>query len=86
MGQHSHRPLPVKATPQVAIAAGFVWLLLFVAMVDATDGGIRKACPRSRWPSEGKVKANLVARHPQSDLNYTSKRRVPNGPDPIHNK
>lgn len=23
---------------------------------------------------------------PKSDLNYTSKRRVPNGPDPIHNR
>ncbi|OMO57260.1 hypothetical protein CCACVL1_25875 [Corchorus capsularis] len=24
--------------------------------------------------------------HPQLDLNYMSKRRVPNGPDPIHNR
>lgn len=24
--------------------------------------------------------------HPGSDPNYTSKRRVPNGPDPIHNR
>lgn len=24
--------------------------------------------------------------HPELDLNYMSKRRVPNGPDPIHNR
>ncbi|XP_039045033.1 CLAVATA3/ESR (CLE)-related protein 25-like [Hibiscus syriacus] len=24
--------------------------------------------------------------HPKQDLNYMSKRRVPNGPDPIHNR
>ncbi|XVF02326.1 hypothetical protein REPUB_Repub04eG0166000 [Reevesia pubescens] len=29
-------------------------------------------------------KSSMV--HPQLDLNYMSKRRVPNGPDPIHNR
>ncbi|XP_022775560.1 CLAVATA3/ESR (CLE)-related protein 26-like [Durio zibethinus] len=32
----------------------------------------------------GRGKSGLV--HPQLDLNYMSKRRVPNGPDPIHNR
>ena len=32
----------------------------------------------------GRGKSRLV--HPQLDLNYMSKRRVPNGPDPIHNR
>lgn len=32
----------------------------------------------------GKGKSTLV--HQRLDLNYMSKRRVPNGPDPIHNR
>ncbi|KAK8627334.1 hypothetical protein V6N13_134947 [Hibiscus sabdariffa] len=32
----------------------------------------------------GKGKPGLV--HHRMDLNYMSKRRVPNGPDPIHNR
>ncbi|GMJ13155.1 CLAVATA3/ESR-RELATED 26 [Hibiscus trionum] len=32
----------------------------------------------------GKGKSGLV--HQRMDLNYMSKRRVPNGPDPIHNR
>ncbi|XP_039068786.1 uncharacterized protein LOC120215071 [Hibiscus syriacus] len=32
----------------------------------------------------GKGKSSLV--HRRMDLNYMSKRRVPNGPDPIHNR
>ncbi|MBA0648961.1 hypothetical protein Goshw_028908, partial [Gossypium schwendimanii] len=31
----------------------------------------------------GKGKSTLV--HQRLDLNYISRRRVPNGPDPIHN-
>lgn len=30
--------------------------------------------------------ANLPDHPPELDLNYMSKRRVPNGPDPIHNR
>ncbi|KAK8529497.1 hypothetical protein V6N13_102411 [Hibiscus sabdariffa] len=33
---------------------------------------------------KGKGKSTLV--HQRMDLNYMSKRRVPNGPDPIHNR
>ncbi|KAB2042117.1 hypothetical protein ERO13_D02G167800v2 [Gossypium hirsutum] len=32
----------------------------------------------------GKGKSTLV--HQRLDLNYISRRRVPNGPDPIHNR
>ncbi|KAE8698886.1 Phosphatase 2A-2 [Hibiscus syriacus] len=32
----------------------------------------------------GKGKSSVA--HPKQDLNYMSKRRVPNGPDPIHNR
>ncbi|KAK5845842.1 CLAVATA3/ESR (CLE)-related 25 -like protein [Gossypium arboreum] len=32
----------------------------------------------------GQRKSNVA--HPKQDLNYMSKRRVPNGPDPIHNR
>lgn len=60
------------------IGAGFIWLLLFGAVVDA-------AGMKNGWSSEGEVRAKLVARR-ESDLNYASKRRVPKGPDPIHNR
>ncbi|XWS22523.1 hypothetical protein CRYUN_Cryun29cG0043700 [Craigia yunnanensis] len=32
----------------------------------------------------GRAKSSVV--HPRQDLNYMSKRRVPNRPDPIHNR
>ncbi|GMI70726.1 CLAVATA3/ESR-RELATED 26 [Hibiscus trionum] len=32
------------------------------------------------------VKGKSGVAHPKQDLNYMSKRRVPNGPDPIHNR
>ncbi|KAK8522464.1 hypothetical protein V6N13_115431 [Hibiscus sabdariffa] len=32
----------------------------------------------------GKGKSSVA--HPKQDLDYMSKRRVPNGPDPIHNR
>ncbi|KAA0045398.1 hypothetical protein IC582_005881 [Cucumis melo] len=32
------------------------------------------------------VGGGKVADHPEWHLNYMSKRRVPNGPDPIHNR
>ncbi|XP_041009970.1 uncharacterized protein LOC121254074 [Juglans microcarpa x Juglans regia] len=31
-------------------------------------------------------RGNFVDHPPELDLNYMSKRRVPNGPDPIHNR
>ncbi|KAK6922102.1 hypothetical protein RJ641_012609 [Dillenia turbinata] len=32
------------------------------------------------------VEGEKLPHHPLLDLNYMSKRRVPNGPDPIHNR
>lgn len=92
MGHGSHRPSPGKVTLEAVIAAGFIWFLLFMAdVVDAADGGSRASIPspsllKNGQSSEGEVKAKLAARpESESDVNYMSKRRVPSGPDPIHN-
>lgn len=62
---------------------GFIWILL-VGM-----GGMKPASFVAE--SAGHIKdSDVVGReklvHPQRDINYMSKRRVPNGPDPIHNR
>ncbi|KAK4789498.1 hypothetical protein SAY86_016802 [Trapa natans] len=65
-----------KAMFGAVILVGLIWLLLFGSVVDAEKHG---------QSPEGEAKPSLVAR-PESDLYYSSKRRVPKGPDPIHNR
>ncbi|KAF8040072.1 hypothetical protein BT93_B2330 [Corymbia citriodora subsp. variegata] len=85
-------PLYAKFLLRALAALSLVWLLVF-AMVEAAGGrGTAPSLPL-KDQSKGKVKnSELVHREkklvfrPQSDLYYMSKRRVPNGPDPVHNR
>ncbi|OWM76005.1 CLAVATA3/ESR (CLE)-related protein 25-like [Punica granatum] len=91
MGRRNCRPLSANALFGAGMVAGVIWLLLLGAVaVDAADGGREKSSVnpvvlKNVQFSEGKVSAKVVPR-PESDVNYMSKRRVPNGPDPIHNR
>ncbi|KAD3641038.1 hypothetical protein E3N88_30302 [Mikania micrantha] len=59
---------------------GFCWFLLFSTTIHA-----RLTVPSI--PSFGGFKSQgRITRKDGSTLNYVSKRRVPNGPDPIHNR
>ncbi|KAI3412304.1 uncharacterized protein J3R85_017562 [Psidium guajava] len=85
-------PLYAKYLLRALAALSLVWLLAFAA---AEAAGGRGAAPNPALKDRSKGKAvnsevmdrekKLVFR-PPSDLYYTSKRRVPNGPDPIHNR
>ncbi|XP_050374088.1 uncharacterized protein LOC126791656 [Argentina anserina] len=81
------------------MVVGFI-LVLLVATLDSTStdqaqGGIGSTKSTHMTPSSASSyqfsgtsmkpeDQKLV--HPELDLNYMSKRRVPNGPDPIHNR
>ncbi|KAK9052436.1 hypothetical protein SSX86_029065 [Deinandra increscens subsp. villosa] len=59
---------------------GFCWFLLFATTIHA-----RRVVPSTA--SFGGFKSlGRNTRQDGSVLNYVSKRRVPNGPDPIHNR
>ncbi|KAL7608592.1 hypothetical protein Lser_V15G13085 [Lactuca serriola] len=63
---------------RAVLLVGFCWFLLFVVL--KTD-----QLPFN--PSFGGFKSSYKARRDQEEgLVYVSKRRVPNGPDPIHNR
>ncbi|KAA8533060.1 hypothetical protein F0562_033407 [Nyssa sinensis] len=68
---------------------GFIWFLL-VGILES--GGTRTITALNPQPAGSLEHMEVIARekatvHPESsDLNYMSKRRVPNGPDPIHNR
>lgn len=72
----------------VVIFWGVIWFL-YVGIL-ANQATTRKS--RITVPSTRTFKhLNLIGRnshpiHQDSDLNYVSKRKVPNGPDPIHNR
>ncbi|XP_022158662.1 CLAVATA3/ESR (CLE)-related protein 25-like [Momordica charantia] len=78
-----------KATFGSLAILWFIWLLLVAAASHATGvPPVELAAESSAIFREtaagGGAGGKLV--HPQWHLNYMSKRRVPNGPDPIHNR
>ncbi|KAK3442404.1 hypothetical protein EUGRSUZ_B02578 [Eucalyptus grandis] len=85
-------PLSAKFLLRALAALSLVWLLVF-AMAEAAGGrGAPPTPPLKEW-SKGKARnSELIDREkklvfrPRSDLYYMSKRRVPNGSDPIHNR
>lgn len=68
--------------------------VIFLFTVSSQQGGRAKIAPTltsDRSGENSKQHAYVLGRgnfvdHPELDLNYMSKRRVPNGPDPIHNR
>ncbi|KAK8497464.1 hypothetical protein V6N13_052950 [Hibiscus sabdariffa] len=72
----------------VAVLVGLAWLLFFGIVADratATTMSIKASSTREfkRWEFVAKAKINS---HHDFHFDYVSKRRVPNGPDPIHNR
>lgn len=73
----------LKVLFRVVILLGVVQLV----MVNASENGGRKM--KSELNSINHMKMIRIEKHmvlAKLDLNYTNKRRVPNGPDPIHNR
>ncbi|KAK2374876.1 subtilisin CLE36 protein precursor [Trifolium repens] len=80
---------------RVLVVVGFVCFMIFGNLV---SGGRTGQTTTRQWSEErvlkhddehvvGKDKGVVVVNHDaQLDFNYMSKRRVPNGPDPIHNR
>nr|XP_009757043.1 PREDICTED: CLAVATA3/ESR (CLE)-related protein 25-like [Nicotiana sylvestris] len=58
------------------VLLGFVWLLL--VGVYENEGIMKK--------NTKLMKTQKRSFHSKIDLNFVSRRRVPNGPDPIHNR
>lgn len=70
---------------------GLVCLLVFGSLVSGVEG-TRQQPTTTQW-TEKRLKNEQVVgttdkgvNHADLDFNYMSKRRVPNGPDPIHNR
>ncbi|XP_035549539.1 uncharacterized protein LOC118349314 [Juglans regia] len=67
--------------------------VIFLFTASSQRSGRTEIAPTLTSDSEGnsKLDAYVMGRgnfidHPELDLNYMSKRRVPNRPDPIHNR
>ncbi|KAK6241999.1 hypothetical protein QQP08_006882 [Theobroma cacao] len=83
-----------KALFGTLVVLGFILVLLVGTL--QSEGNETKTTLRTETSSStGKLQEHakvlgrgksLIDGHPQLDLNYMSKRRVPNGPDPIHNR
>jgi hypothetical protein len=73
---------------RVLVLVGFVCFMIFGNLV---SGGRTGQTTTRQWSEERVLKHDdehvVVVNHDaQLDFNYMSKRRVPNGPDPIHNR
>ncbi|KGN47786.1 uncharacterized protein LOC101209880 [Cucumis sativus] len=75
----------------------FIWLLLangscqrkepvVVGKVTTATGDEISGISKETTVAVGGGRGGKVVDHPEWHLNYMSKRRVPNGPDPIHNR
>ncbi|XP_058772388.1 CLAVATA3/ESR (CLE)-related protein 25-like [Vicia villosa] len=68
---------------RVLVVVGFVCFMFFGSLV---SGG-RTVQTTSTTTKLDDEQVDVVGNHDaQLDFNYMSKRRVPNGPDPIHNR
>ncbi|XP_021293216.1 CLAVATA3/ESR (CLE)-related protein 25 [Herrania umbratica] len=93
-GSSSSSSLFSKALFGTLVVLGFI-LVLLVGTLQSEGNKTKTTLTTEPSSSTGKRQEHVkvLARgkllsdgHPQLDLNYMSKRRVPNGPDPIHNR
>ncbi|KAL8111920.1 hypothetical protein AgCh_019570 [Apium graveolens] len=82
MGISGRLGLVIRAMFSILILVG-LGLSLGVGMLESVESETN-----STYLSKSEVAAEkLLQVHPNSDFNFNmSKRRVPNGPDPIHNR
>ncbi|XP_052186524.1 CLAVATA3/ESR (CLE)-related protein 25-like [Diospyros lotus] len=78
MGSSSATITGLKALFGALAFLGFIWLLLL--------GILEAGRPDQRSFKDMEMAAGKKLGVHQLDLNNMSKRRVPNGPDPIHNR
>ncbi|KAH6758129.1 hypothetical protein C2S52_022977 [Perilla frutescens var. hirtella] len=76
---------------KVALSVSFLWLLLVVVSWDSNfrtrDNIIAVPSTESvRFLKTMQTQTKKSGVHHDLNLNFVSKRRVPNGPDPIHNR
>ncbi|XP_051118468.1 CLAVATA3/ESR (CLE)-related protein 25 [Andrographis paniculata] len=76
-----------KAVGAAALSVSVVWFLVVVSL--SSDWNNRRDNAVTAVPSitggRGKQQGSSI-HHQDININYVSKRRVPNGPDPIHNR
>ncbi|KAL7261011.1 hypothetical protein ACSBR1_006637 [Camellia fascicularis] len=76
----------VKAVFGSLVLVGFIWLLLVGVSHSKTRETNTSSWLGGRFKRLETIGSEKLDVQPRSDLNFMSKRRVPNGPDPIHNR
>ncbi|GAB2280384.1 hypothetical protein Dimus_015019 [Dionaea muscipula] len=69
-----------------AIVLGCFLLLFVVDSVSSRQTREKIAAVTTTDNIDTTTREKIIAAQPIMDINYLSKRRVPNGPDPIHNR
>ncbi|QCD90537.1 CLAVATA3/ESR (CLE)-related protein 25 [Vigna unguiculata] len=80
-----------RASSSFFLPKFFRALLLCVLLLVSLGSGEGSRQPATQWSEERVKHGRVVAKdmpvdRAELDFNYMSKRRVPNGPDPIHNR
>ncbi|KAL6983577.1 hypothetical protein U1Q18_016961 [Sarracenia purpurea var. burkii] len=84
----------IKALFGALALVGFIWLLSVGILETGGTNTMTRTTKTGRMVNSGPGgkrtemigREKVAVRPHRSDLNYMSKRRVPNGPDPIHNR
>ncbi|CAK9162854.1 unnamed protein product [Ilex paraguariensis] len=78
-----------KASLVAILFVGFIWFL-FVGIlgkqVTKTSSNSIAVSSKGNFKLLKLIGTERLSVHQKFDLNYVSKRRVPNGPDPLHNR
>ncbi|KAG8383137.1 hypothetical protein BUALT_Bualt05G0153400 [Buddleja alternifolia] len=74
----------LKVILRLLLLLGVVWLLIIGAAENNIGNGRKMKSGNMEINQIGREKHRAVSKF--DDLNFTNKRRVPNGPDPIHNR
>lgn len=77
----------LKALFGFLLLVGFIWFLFVGILANrATKTTTIRISSSEIFKHSKLIGGQRLAVHQDLDLNYVSKRRVPNGPDPIHNR
>lgn len=75
----------VKALLGILMLIGFISFLL-VGVLERAESQTKNRVAGSSRHMKVVIREEKFGFRPQADVNYMSKRRVPNGSDPIHNR
>ncbi|XAR51797.1 hypothetical protein NMG60_11006534 [Bertholletia excelsa] len=76
----------LKTSLGAVLAMGFIWFLFVGVLSSRMTETTAIRSQSTTKPELLKLIGNKQFGHWDLDPNYASKRRVPNGPDPIHNR